>query len=672
MIQPYIDLWENTTVSPEMRQQSASSPIPKKNRRPVLDPSLPRRSVTVHYQRTETPEMMERKRFNLDGEEQHVVVMRGRVAKDKPPMLQQIKTEFDNWTESSSLRLTPDSLAAEDKEDTTKTLDYASITRGSPLHENKREGGFPSRMDAGESLPFTPDELWNFHRPPETPSRKRPTMRSSSIRNPSGREINPTVSLNHFGDHSQPEDLSAVAEETIPQDTIPAPSRQGRTSPPLLFSGTISSPDFGKEFERLEPYLTSPTAPAICASPRSSQSLQSRSSSRRSKSSSISSTSSNETRTVSAKAAKMLGIDPTTIVSTHAQQQQQGIAEIPDRYNSHRTRSASNPATSLTWITASPWPPAATSSIYPPPLSFAQMIPYDATLDATRIWKALKKSKKPDTDLLSATLVSVSYEPSKVAQLKQKYRELYSESLLAEIKADTSGWYRLALTRLLAGPGESDALAISKNDTSLIYTDDKLVAESLFGKTPEEIHSIKSYFEQLHGISLQTALENAYLTNTHCSGSVFDTFSTPASGTFGRACLRALRADRDVETVELLSMMDTDRLTEREQQLEADVEELYSTKILNQQMLLDLVMRRSDLYLAELCRRFYEVYSCELPELIVAKERTKALSSPLVRRAHTTPPIPPANKLHRATPSPTPSTAPSTSRSGTQSWLKTA
>ena len=326
------------------------------------------------------------------------------------------------------------------------------------------------------------------------------------------------------------------------------------------------------------------------------------------------------------------------------------------------------------------------------------MISYDPTLDATRIWKALKKDKKLDTDLLTSTLVSVSYEQSNVTLLKQKYRELYGETLVNDIRSGTSGNYRLALTRLLAGPGEGDAMSISKNDnTSMTFGDEKLVAEALFGKSPGEINSIKHGFMQLHGVELETALETVFLENTHhFSSGVFDSFCENLSAAFARACIRILRADRDVETLAQLRAMDRAHAAERDLQLALDVGPLYSVagarpgagaaKCLNQQLLLDLVLRRSDLYLEELCRRFLEVHGRQLPELVLAKDRTKTMTGPLGPSLVSPSPRPSprashqsANARDRAMRSHMRSRAPSTSRSATRyssttacaSWART-
>lgn len=50
--------------------------------------------------------------------------------------------------------------------------------------------------------------------------------------------------------------------------------------------------------------------------------------------------------------------------------------------------------------------------------------PYDPNLDATSIWEALKRSKKPDTEILTKAAIDVSYTPAKLPIFRQKYKEL--------------------------------------------------------------------------------------------------------------------------------------------------------------------------------------------------------------------------------------------------------
>lgn len=251
---------------------------------------------------------------------------------------------------------------------------------------------------------------------------------------------------------------------------------------------------------------------------------------------------------------------------------------------------------------------------------------YDPTLDATCVYRALKESKKVDTDLLTQTLISVSYDPYSLLELRAKYGDIYGTDMVRDIRAGTSGHYRLAISRLVVGPHEAEAMWLNKSDSSF-FMDDKLVAEALFGKTPDEIRAIKAHFEHSTGYPLHKALEDMY------DGATAESGGGPG-GQFGRACLRILKAERQSETVEELGMKNGDELLAREADLLVNVEDLYageqrnSNKTLNHNLLLELVLSKSDLYLAELCWKFHERHGKQLTELAAARDRPRAGSGP--------------------------------------------
>jgi hypothetical protein len=202
--------------------------------------------------------------------------------------------------------------------------------------------------------------------------------------------------------------------------------------------------------------------------------------------------------------------------------------------------------------------------------------------------------------------------------------------MVKDIKSETTGNYRLALTRLIGGPHEAEAQWLNKSDSSF-FMDDKLVAEALFGKSSVDVKLIMFHFEQATGVPLQKALEDLYLSHSYTTTS-YNQDATGTTGAFGRACIRTLKADREVETVEGLSAMNSDRALERDSRIMLDIEDLYKTergtggpKYLNQVLLLELIMTKSDLYLAELCRKFYERHGKQLTELAIAKDRSKML-----------------------------------------------
>lgn len=479
---------------------------------------------------------------------------------------------------------------------------YASVFGADPdasvlelAKPERREDATPS-----EKLPFTPDELWNFHRP-RTPLPAMPTTVSWGPRRKSTvHKVDPVLAAD-FDFYGYP-----------PFEHAPTSPRTNESEESVSPTSTTFSGSSGAYNSPASSVAPSPCIPSAGAP-------------------------------VSIKAAKMLGIDPSSrIIANRVSAPSSGfIAELPDRYNSHRTRSASAPhfppvsLQKYNTVTRTPSAPTATKPPQQQPLLAASRtaIPYDATKDAKAIWDALYSDRKIDEDALSSTLVSLTRgSRAKLPRCKKAYQQLFGEAMSVDVRAETTLHYRTTLTRLIAGPHEAEAQALKQNE-STFFMDDKMVAEALFGKTPEEIRGIKYHFEALHGIPLQKALQDLYLSNTEPSGSVFDTAGPSSS--FGRACIRALRADRQVETLESLAGLSEERMMKREQRLTSDVENLYradpqrrgSNKYLNQDLLLELVMRRSDLYLGELCRMFQERHGIQLAELALAKDRTRMNSA---------------------------------------------
>ncbi|KAI5819825.1 hypothetical protein BZA77DRAFT_144276 [Pyronema omphalodes] len=517
-----------------------------------------------------------------------------------------------------------------------------------------------------ESQPFTPDELWNFHQQHQ-PSSCRPLPPPSPPT---------TISSRHAKSHARC--FSAASPHTSsgreslsrgyasPQDhrdfirpgaqPIHPPSSAGRYHHGHHAYGYNSDIAYeqqgqmgiggGYRAASPESYAASihsihsiPECPSSAVDSGSSGSRRSR----RSKTSSILSVTGDA---ISEKAAKMLGIKlqtnetenwaPTT---PHAHTINGRYShDIQDRYNFHRQRQNSSYSQHATGyvnghnrsvslpvynggVPISPLSPPP----YDPRLSHSPLnFPYDPTFDATRLWKALKKGRKTDTNLLSDILLTASHEPIKLTLIKQKYHHLYSEDLEKDIRSETSGHYRTLLSRLIAGPIEAEAHALNKND-STYFMDEKLISETLFGKTEEELEGIKKHFEQIHGLSLKTVLNNLYLFCPVSAGLVYSAAGT--AGAFGKACLDAIDVKRDTETIATLAMMDGEKMKERDKQMSKDVQNLYRVKegrkILNLTLLLQLVITRSDLYLGELARRFHEVHGKELPDLVTAKEKSR-------------------------------------------------
>lgn len=286
---------------------------------------------------------------------------------------------------------------------------------------------------------------------------------------------------------------------------------------------------------------------------------------------------------------------------------------------------------------------------------------YDPSLDATSIWGALKRSKKPDTEILTQTVIDVSCTPAKLPILRQKYQELYAEDIKTTIESGTSGPYRIALLRLIVGPWESEADWLNscgkrdgKSDVSFLPMDDKMIAEAIFGKQLDEIEQIKTAFATSSpSMSLETVIEGLYLgsaqnsVSSSCSA-IMDAVSSPNLA-FGRAVLRVLRADREYETAKTVSLLNVDQLLTREAKLMGDVEDLYRAekrlggpgsinKYLDQYLLLELIMNKSDIYLRDLCTRFRERHVRELVDVITSRDKVLIGSAGVLPNNLVTPP----------------------------------
>lgn len=353
---------------------------------------------------------------------------------------------------------------------------------------------------------------------------------------------------------------------------------------------------------------------------------------------------------ITSKIAKMLGIDlPTpTAPQTKAPTPNRPFLMAPEI--STRAPSPSPSQVRSRAGSAQGWNSTPPSSVRSSNSSGFSAASYDPTLDATSIWTALKRSKKSDTDLLTTTIITVSRTPSKLPILRQKYKELYREDIKTTIKSETSGPYRIALLRLIVGPYESEADWLNsytkrdgKNDVSFLPMDDKMIAEAIFGKQPDEIEQIKTAFAISNpGMSLETVIENIYLSSAQRTvgpsyGAIMDAASS-SNLAFGRAVLKILRADREYETAKTVSLLNVDQLLTREAKLMGDVEDLYRAekrpggpgsmnKYLDQKLLLELILKRSDIYLRDLCIRFRERHVRELVDVIFSRDKVLAGST---------------------------------------------
>ncbi|KAL7275677.1 hypothetical protein RUND412_001364 [Rhizina undulata] len=260
---------------------------------------------------------------------------------------------------------------------------------------------------------------------------------------------------------------------------------------------------------------------------------------------------------------------------------------------------------------------------------------YDASFDASCIYKALRKAKKIDPVLLSSTVLIVAAEPYKLPLLRRKYRELYSDNIFEAINTQVSGnKYKITLSRLLAGPHGSEAQWFNgthgkKRDSSGQQLDDKIVAEALFGKEREEISGIKKWFFEENGMELEKVIEEVYL------GRQFHHTYTPPytaapvdnpSAAFGKAIMKILTTDRESEPP--FEKMTLQQQLDRDTRMMQDIEDAYKLerrmvgnlvggqKHLDHQFVTDMLITRPLEYLKDLCIQFEDRHGEELVYLL--------------------------------------------------------
>lgn len=595
-ISEYIELWEKFDIAENSRPKSIESlPPPPLRKDSFYTPYNPR-----------------------------VVASGGNSSKNEfgrdsiPPVLSQLQTAF----QQAPVLDTPISIYSDYAGRSSR---YASIANANPFRLSPIE---PIDSPSSSYTSAGPLQgLW----PAPPPSRTR-TRSTSASRYASSTHPPPTSAL--------PPVPGLPAHPTISIIKPPGQAPRGPPTPPTQPS------DFRFEQPRSRPVTPQPPRGQQQNEfgPKGHQIPYSRTpgSSRSGTPSSLTSRISPDVPSITAKAAKMLGIDlPASMVlqtrsltPSHPSPMATSRASSPSFPTPPRSRAGSSQAWS-----SNPFD----SAYFPTPPSF-YAASYDPSLDANSIWAALKHPKKPDTEALTKTIVDVSYTPSKLPILRQRYKELYTEDVKTTIKSGISGPYRIALLRLIVGPWESEADWLnscgkrdSKNDVSLLHMDDKMIAEAIFGKQPDEIERIKTAFATSSpSRSLETVIEGLYLGSAQHSTS--SSYGASPNLTFGRAVLRVLRADREYETAKTVSLLNVDHLLTREAKLMGDVEDLYRpekqlggpgsiNKYLDQNLLLELILEKSDIYLRDLCTRFRERHVRELVDVITSRDRVLAGSA---------------------------------------------
>ncbi|CAZ82865.1 unnamed protein product [Tuber melanosporum] len=248
-------------------------------------------------------------------------------------------------------------------------------------------------------------------------------------------------------------------------------------------------------------------------------------------------------------------------------------------------------------------------------------VAYDPTLDCATLTTALNQYTKTRKIpyLLNKTAAKIALQPSNLPDLDRAFSSLPSNQgicLSTKIRTQTTGPHRLLLLKLLSGPHRGEAEWLStyccplgpRHTRTQIPPDDKLLAEIIFGKSPRELRLLKDTFAELNnGWNIRDALAELYPVGT-------------TGAAFGRAASRLMKCDRDEED-EILG-------AKRGEEIVAHVEDLYAVgeggggvKYLDQRLLLEVVIRRSDGFLRDLCSRFRERHARELVDVVAARER---------------------------------------------------
>ncbi|KAG0643988.1 hypothetical protein HOY80DRAFT_1013800 [Tuber brumale] len=245
----------------------------------------------------------------------------------------------------------------------------------------------------------------------------------------------------------------------------------------------------------------------------------------------------------------------------------------------------------------------------------------DLTLDCATLATALNQytNTRKIPHLLNKTVAKIALQPSNLPDLDRAFASLPSNqgiSLSTKIRTQTTGPHRLLLLKLISGPHRGEAEWLNTyccprrpgHTRTQIPPDDKLVAEIIFGKSPRELRLLKDTFAELNnGWNIRDALAELYPDGT-------------TGAAFGRAASRLMKCNRDEEDEALGAR--------RGEEIVAHVEDLYAVgeggggvKYLDQRLLLEVVIRRSDGFLRDLCSRFRERHARELVDVVAAKER---------------------------------------------------
>ncbi|XP_066957716.1 annexin-B12-like [Macrobrachium rosenbergii] len=131
-----------------------------------------------------------------------------------------------------------------------------------------------------------------------------------------------------------------------------------------------------------------------------------------------------------------------------------------------------------------------------------------ADFDAELACKQFKKAMKGiGTDENAIIRILVSHNNLQRTEIQEKYKEMFGQDLLDDLKEELGGHFEEAVVAMLIPP--NDLLTSSlKEAFDGAGTDENALVDILCCKTPEELQSLCFYYEEANGRSLDDELES--------------------------------------------------------------------------------------------------------------------------------------------------------------------
>lgn len=129
---------------------------------------------------------------------------------------------------------------------------------------------------------------------------------------------------------------------------------------------------------------------------------------------------------------------------------------------------------------------------------------FDPETSARQFKKAMKGI---GTDELAIIRILVSHDSLQREEIKQKYKEMYGQDLIEDLREELGGHFEDAVVAMLTAP--TDLLTTSLHQAlSAVGTDEKTLTDILCFRNADEIESMKYYYESTYKQSLDDALES--------------------------------------------------------------------------------------------------------------------------------------------------------------------